>query len=223
MLTAASVLAPAAGAAADPAAWLSTPLQLAPASGDSPRACAALADEKRNWRQHQPITEVDVLLGLGDAYESVGYMLRAIWVPTLGFLVARGDQGPGLTLSWPGSIPLGPTTACRLSSGGRLDELRTVRLIIEPGVVVGSPVSVFLRPGLRAIWHRTTWPIGVGAGLGSTLSWGGGGRAASISPELILHVGHCCGPGYVLFSLRADRYTGHAPDTAVASLSLTYW
>jgi hypothetical protein len=209
--------------AAEPATWLYTPLHLGPASADSPGACAALADEQRRWQQHQPITELDVYRSMGDMYGALAYMQLAIWAPTVGLQVARGGERPGLTISWPGSIPLGPTTACRRSSGGDLDQLRTLRVVVEPGIVVDSAVSVFLRPGLRALWHRTTWRIGVGAGLGSTLSWGGGGRAASISPELILHVGRCCGPGYVLFSLRADRYTGHAPDTAVASLSLTYW
>jgi hypothetical protein len=64
---------------------------------------------------------------------------------------------------------------------------------------------VFARPGLRAIWHRAARPVGIGAGLGSTLVWFDSHGAASISPELLVHFGHCCHPGYFTLSVRAGR------------------
>jgi hypothetical protein len=211
-------------AAADkPPPW-SLLLRPIPTSGDSPRVCAEIAAAERERRAHQPITEMDVYRGMGDALPATLVMTWAAFVPTLGLQLRRGSRAPSATLSWPGSIPVGPTTACRFSSSGNLQELRSLRVVLEPGVVVRSPVSLFLRPGLRAIWHRSAWRIGVGAGLGATLLWADRSRfAPSISPELLLHVGRCCGPGYLLVSLRADHYAGREPDSAAASLSFTFW
>jgi hypothetical protein len=219
-----AALSGAVAVAAEPV-WLHalpTPLG---ASGDSARACAALADDQRARLSHGAITEMDVYRSMGDGYAAMAIMQLAMIVPTLGLHAQRGSSAPGMTISWPGQLPFGPVTACRVSTRGSLEEHRPLRFVFEPGIVVRSPLSVFLRPGVRAIWHRSAWRLGIGAGIGSTLVWIDSDRgAASISPELVMHFGRCCGPGYFLLSLRADRYyPRREPDSAVASLTLTFW
>jgi len=208
----ACILAPAGGvASAQPGAAWPPPwpwVDTAPSNGDSPRLCATLAGAARRRLEERPLTEVDVYRGMGDAFGAMAAMQVATFVPTLGLHLERGSRAPGLVISWPASIPLGPVTACRLSpTGGDLHEFQALRLVVEPGVVVRRPVTLFLRPGLRAIWHRSTWRVGFGGGVGSTLAWIDGDRiAASVSPELTLHIGRCCRPGYVILNVRVDRY-----------------
>ena len=194
--------------------------------GNSPRECAAMAEDERRRAQHRPITEVDVYRGMGDAFGALMAFRWAAFTPTLGMQLERDSRSPGLVVSWPASIPLGPVTACRISSGsGSLHEFRALRLVLEPGLIVRQPLSIFLRPGLRAIWHHSAGRVGVGGGLGSTLTWiDGDGVAASISPELSLHIGRCCQPGYLLVNFRADRYyPRRAPDTALVNIGFVFW
>jgi hypothetical protein len=194
--------------------------------GNSPRDCAAMADDQRRRTERRPITEVDVYRGMGDAFGAMVAMRWAAFVPTLGMHLERGSHSPGLVISWPASIPIGPVTACRIApiSGG-LHEFHALRLVIEPALVVRRPLSVFLRPGLRAIWHRSSWRVGFGGGIGSTLAWIDGERvAASISPELSLHLGRCCHPGYILINARVDRYyPRREPDTALVNIGFVFW
>jgi hypothetical protein len=194
--------------------------------GDSPRACAEVAEATRRRFERGPITEVDVYRGMGDAFGALAAMQLAAFVPTLGLHLQRGSRAPGFAISWPASIPLGPVTACRISpSSGELQEFRALRLVIEPALVVRRPWSIFLRPGIRAIWHRSAWRVGFGGGLGSTLAWIDGDRvAASVSPELSVHVGRCCGPGYLLINVRVDRYyPRREPDSALVNLGFAFW
>ena len=48
--------------------------------------------------------------------------------------------------------------------------------------------------------------------------------AASISPEVLVHYGRCCAPGYWLLTLRAYVfYPRRYPTTASANVSLAFW
>jgi hypothetical protein len=212
--------------AAWPPHWPRVDTFTTPGNGDSPRRCATLAGEARRRLEERPLTEADVYRGMGDAFGAMAAIRLAAFVPTAGLHLQRGSRVPGLAISWPASIPLGPVTACRVSPGsGDLHEFRALRLVLEPALVVRRPLSVFLRPGLRALWHRSTWRVGFGAGVGSTLAWIDGDRvAASISPELSVHVGRCCAPGYLLINFRADRYyPRREPDTALANIGFAFW
>lgn len=196
-----------------------------PTSGDSPRACAALAAAERARMARTPLTEVDVYRSMGDAFGTMAALRWSAVLPTVGVHLQRDSRTPGLALSWSYSLPFGPVTACRSGAPGDVQEFRSLRLVLEPGLVVRRPVSAFLRPGVRGLWHPSGARIGVGVGIGSTLAWIDAARvAASISPELVLHLGRCCRPGYLLFTVRADRYLPRRePDTLIANVSLAFW
>jgi hypothetical protein len=83
----------------------------------------------------------------------------------------------------------------------------------------------YLRPGLRYVWHRSAWPFGIGAGIGSTLAWTESQQgAASISPELLVHLGHCCEPGYIIVAVRADTFfPRRAPAALIANVGIAFW
>jgi len=196
-----------------------------PAGADSPGACAGL-DEAARWRfNHQPTTEADVYRSMGEGIgdEIIGRFIA--FVPSLGLELERSSPSPGLAIFWTATLPFGPVTACRFSRGGNLYVLRPLRLVIEPGILVRKPFCAFLRPGLRAIWHRSAWPLGLGAGIGSTLFVSDADRgSASISPELLVHYGRCCAPLYFLLSIRADRFfPRRQPDAVTASLGFAYF
>lgn len=83
------------------------------------------------------------------------------------------------------------------------EELKSHRIVLEPGLVLGNPPVIFVRPAYRFLWHPATSGIGIGAGVGSTWELTGGlGVRGSASPEVVLQLGRCCGPGYALLSLR---------------------
>lgn len=194
--------------------------------GNSPRDCAALAEDQRRRARSRPITEIDVYRGMGDAFGALIAFRWAAFTPTLGMQLERDSRSAGFVISWPASIPVGPVTACRIARfSGDVHEFQSLRLVLEPALVVRRPVSLFLRPGLRAIWHRSNWRVGFGGGFGSTLVWIDGDRfAASLSPELTLHVGRCCQPGYLLINIRADRYyPRREPDTALVNVGFGFW
>jgi hypothetical protein len=193
-------------------------------AGDSPSECAAA---EAAWQEDfRYVTEAQVYSSMGDGYVDlfVGYL--AAIVPAVGLEVERGNGLPAATISWSASLPFGPVTACGSSRHSRnLYELRTLRAVLEGGVVIRSPAWPYLRPGLRAIWHRSTWPLGIGAGVGSTLAHiDNAHAAASLSPELLLHYGSCCAPGYWLLTLRGDVFfPRREPATAVASVTFAFW
>jgi hypothetical protein len=178
-----------------------------------------------NYASSGRITEADVYASMGDGYYAMAVSVLAAIVPNVGGQLERGAGAPALILSWSVSLPFGPVTACRVARYTHsLDELRSLRVVLEPGVIIGNGLRVFARPGLRAIWHRAAWPVGIGGGLGSTLVWFDSHGAASISPELLVHFGHCCHPGYFTLSVRADRYLPRRePDTLAATIGLTFW
>lgn len=205
--------------------WPAFTVMEGPRYGDTPGACAELAAAERARMAHRPITEMDVYRGMGDAFGTMILLRWASVLPSLGVQAQRDARVPGLSVSWPFSLPFGPVTACNSARGGGVDEFRPLRLALEPGLVVRSTPVLFLRPGVRAIWHHSQSRVGVGAGLGSTLAWSdGAGVAASISPELLVHLGRCCRPGYLLVTVRADRYfPRRQADTLTATVGLAFW
>ena len=40
---------------------------------------------------------------------------------------------------------------------------------MERSVILSGARTPFVRPGVRAVWHRSNWPLGVGAGFGAAL------------------------------------------------------
>lgn len=205
-----------------PRLWLGRPS----GSSDSPQGCRDMEKAWSNYASAGHIAEADVYASMGEGQYAIAVMTLAAMIPNVGGQVERGSLAPALVLSWSFSLPFGPVTACRVARYSHsLDEHRSLRIVLEPGIIIGGRLSVFARPGLRAIWHRASWPIGLGAGLGSTLVWFDGQHgAASISPELLLHFGDCCAPGYFTLSVRADRYfPRREPDTLAATIGLTFW
>jgi hypothetical protein len=194
-------------------------------SGNSPRACAEAREFESARFARGMVAETELYMSMGDGYRAMAAFYLAAFVPNVGMQFERGSSTPGLALSWSATMPFGPVTACRSSRYGSLQELYSLRAVIEGGLVFRSPVQPFLRPALRAIWHRTTWPLGVGLGLGSTLAvLHGDHGAASISPELLFHYGGCCGPGYFQLSVRGDLYYPRSEGSAtVASLGFVAW
>jgi hypothetical protein len=201
---------------------------LGPPSGgsDSPAGCRAMGEALSDYASARPITEMDVYAGMGDGYYAMAIATLSAITPYVGGRVERGSGAPALVLSWSATLPFGPVTACRVARFSHsLDQFRSLRVVLEPGIIIGRELSVFARPALRAIWHRSSWRVGIGAGLGSTLLWVEGRRgAASISPELLGHIGRCCHPGFFTVSLRGDVYfPRREPDSLSALVGLTFW
>jgi len=193
-------------------------------AGDSPAECAA-AEE--TWlEESRYAAEPEVYASMGDGMaNAVSFGLAAI-TPSVGFEVDREHDRPAFALAWSATLPWGPVTACRASRRSHdLYTLRSLRAVVEGGVLIRSSTTPYVRPGLRAIWHRSAWPIGVGAGLGSALALTSDKHGAvSVSPELLLHYGRCCAPGYLLLALRADVFFPRTtPASAVASVTFAYW
>ena len=195
-------------------------------AGDSPSECTA---ERAAWLDRAARADFDeaaVHASMGDGIANSLLFGIAALVPAVGLEIERGHALPAASLAWSVSRPFGPVTACSTARySGDLYELRSLRATIEGGVVIRSRPWEYLRPGLRAIWHRTAWPLGVGAGLGTTLALMPEQQgAASVSPELLLHYGRCCGFGYGLLTLRADVFfPSRYPTTATASLGFAVW
>jgi len=186
---------------------------------DSRQSCAELAmDDRPPPAQliHADWAEVYDLL------RSWRTMLWAVAVPHAGF--TWRDGAPGFVLSWPGSGPFGPVTACTRNDGG-FHEHRPFRFVFEPGVAVMEEVSLFVRPGLRYLWHGSASSLGWGIGIGSTLEWTDMDRfSASVSPELLVQYGRCCSPGYMMVAVRLDAFVPRGEGTAItASVGFTYW
>ncbi len=193
-------------------------------AGDSPAECAAA---QAAWREEsRSAAEPEVYASMGDGIAKAALFGVAAVVPSVGIELDRAHDGPALALAWSASVPFGPVTACRSGRHSRdLYRLRALRAVLEGGVVLRSSAWPYLRPGLRGIWHRSAWPLGIGAGLGTTLALMPDAHgAASVSPELLLHYGRCCDPGYLLLALRADMFFPRRyPTSALASLTFAFW
>ena len=176
-----------------------------------------------------PICAVDEMIltepegGLSTPIQHLVYGGIATLVPALGLRLGQGASRSRLSLSWPWSLPLGPVMASTREEGPcqeRVFEMRPLRLLLEPSLAFTSPVTFAVRPGVQAMFQRASWNVGIGAGLGSTVETTGPyGLRASISPELLLNWGRCCGPGFLRLALRYDLFFGgrerHAFSTHV--------
>lgn len=163
-----------------------------------------------------PICAVDEMIltepegGLSTPIQNLIYGGIATLVPTLGLRLGQDRSRSRFALSWPWSLPLGPVFASSKEEGPcqeRVFEMRPLRLLLEPGLAFTTPVTFSVRPGVQAIFQRATWNVGIGAGLGSTMETTGPyGLRASLSPELLLNWGRCCGPGFLRVALRYDLF-----------------
>lgn len=163
-----------------------------------------------------PICAVDEMIltepegGLSTPILNLIYGGIATLVPTLGLRLGQDTSRSRFALSWPWSLPLGPVFASTKEDGPcqeRIFEMRPLRLLLEPGLAFTTPVTFSVRPGVQALFQRATWSVGIGAGLGSTMETTGPyGLRASLSPEILLNWGRCCGPGYLRVALRYDLF-----------------
>ena len=163
-----------------------------------------------------PICAVDEMIltepegGLATPIQNLIYGGIATLVPALGLRLGQDTSRSRFELSWPWSLPLGPAFATSREEGPcqeRIFEMRPLRLLLEPGLAFTTPVTFFVRPGAQAIFQKAGWNVGIGGGLGTTLETTGPyGLRASLSPELLLNWGRCCGPGYLRLALRYDLY-----------------
>ncbi len=171
--------------------------------------------------------------GWGEAYSLAWTMIGSALLPQTG---ARWTFGASprfdASLSWPISIPFGPVSArvvherrhCELTP--RADELQAHRFVVEPGITFPHRTTGFVRFGYRAIWHRASRFVGLGAGVGTTLELFNPEHAPrpSVGGELLLHLGECCAPGYILVAARYDRFfAGAGLDVATLSLGLAFY
>ena len=163
-----------------------------------------------------PICAVDEMIltepegGLSTPIQHLVYGGIATLVPALGLRLGQGASRSRLSLSWPWSLPLGPVMASTREEGPcqeRVFEMRPLRLLLEPSLAFTSPVTFAVRPGVQAMFQRANWNVGLGAGLGSTVeTTGPHGLRASLSPEILLNWGRCCGPGFLRLALRYDLF-----------------
>ncbi|MGI5864142.1 MAG: hypothetical protein ACOX6T_19100 [Myxococcales bacterium] len=149
-------------------------------------------------------------------------------VPSIGGRFGKDPQNARLQLSWPWSLPIGPPMSVTRSYGTcreRTYSLKPIRLMLEPGIAWTTPLTLFVRPGMRFVFHPADWRLGIGAGVGSTLeARGPWGFRASLSPELLLHWGRCCKPGFVTLSLRYDRFfAGEEHDAVTTSIGFSFY
>jgi hypothetical protein len=194
-------------------------------AGDSPSACPTEPSSSRD-PQARDFGELDGYTRMGPGLRDAFNLGLAAVTPAVGLEIERGRDLPATSLAWSASVPFGPVTACQPRTYSHPpSELQSLRATIEGGVVIRAPAWPYLRPGLRAIWHRSTWRLGVGAGIGSTIALMPGQHgAAAVSPELLLHYGRCCDSGYWVLALRTDVFFPRRyPTTAGASIAFAFW
>jgi len=153
-------------------------------------------------------------------------LILATIVPHVGAQL-RGDT-PAAVVSWPLSVPFGPTFTCTRTQGTfDVKRHRPHRAVFEPGFVASNRgVGLFVRPGYRFILQPSDWVVGAGGGLGSTIEITGNREPArpSISPEVLIRFGHCCAPSYFTLAFRYDHYFGgEVRDIFGGSLGYVYF
>jgi hypothetical protein len=218
-------------AAADP------PMETADGTG----ACRAFEvkndREREAYEKTQPPTPYqyprdDDVLGApwGKLFDSLGGapggLLLATFAPHVGAQL-RGTQ-PAAMISLPWSLPFGPVWSCSRKPGTLTVRTHRVhRALLEPGIVTGSRgAGFFVRPGYRFIYHPSEWVVGAGGGVGTTIEIAGNREPFrfSISPEAMIHFGHCCEPSYFTLAFRYDRFfKGNIEDVLSASLGYTFF
>ena len=161
-----------------------------------------------------PITRVDA---------DSGTLLLATFAPHINAVIRNAT--PAVGFSWPWELPIGPAFWCTRKKGTYdLFKYRPVRFVLEPGFYAEKPVTFFVRPGARFMWHPTAWYFGAGLGAGSTLEIVGAEPfRASLSPEAIVTFGRCCNPGYFTIALRHDFYFAGKTQTTTATLGFNYF
>jgi hypothetical protein len=209
-------------------------------TADGPSACSAFDDknerELADWQKQQPAVPYayprdDNVLNApwGRFLKSVGTtseLILATVIPHAGAQM-RGDA-PAAYVGWPWSLPFGPAFTCSRRKGTFVvKRFRPNRILLEPAVVSGNRgVGFSVRPGYRFLYHPSTWVVGAGAGLGSTVEIAGNREPfrASISPEALLHFGHCCDPSYFVLAFRYDHFFGgEIRDVFGGSLGYTFF
>lgn len=212
-------------------------LELADGSTDCDELREKNSRELAAWEKEQPAVpyryprESTVLNApWGNFIKSVGHsgeLILATLIPHVGAQY-RADA-PAAHVSWPWSVlVIGPYYACSRKRGTFVVHGHRVhRFLVEPAIVssrVGVGFSV--RPGYRFIWHPTSWVVGPGLGLGSTVEIAGAKEPFrySVGPELVAHFGRCCSSSYFTFALRYDHYfKGNSRDIIGGSLGYTFF
>ncbi len=193
-------------------------------NGQRPQAPALGATLNRQGFPLECETNVGFAKSVGQIYVDAA-LVALMLVPHPGFQWRPDSRRPfRATLSWPWSLPVGPVTSSARHLC-RIDEYRSHRIVLEPGLVLGTPPVLFVRPGYRFLWHPADSLIGIGAGIGSTWELTGGlGVRGSASPEFLLQLGKCCGFGFALLSVRLDYFFAATERTVVTTnLGITLW
>ncbi len=211
-------------------------------SADGSDECAAFQaknlKELRDWERSQPPVpyhyprEKTVLNApWGRFFDGFGGRTGELALATL--LPAVGAQlrgaAPAMVVSWPWSVVVfGPMSACTRKKGTFVVHgHRAHRLMVEPAVVSSNRgVGFSVRPGYRFLWHPSSWVIGPGVGLGSTIEIAGNKEPFrySIGPELVARFGACCTPSYFTFAFRYDHYfDGSDRDIVGGTLGYTFF
>jgi len=199
-----------------------------PDSDDGFGACAKFEEkaekEQEAWAREQPkvpykAEREETILGgpwveLTRAIAHSGGLLAATLIPAVGAQLR--DSKPAPVISFPWSFNVGPALSCTREKGTFVVRKHVPnRIMLEPAIVPvsGSSVGMWVRPGYRLLVHPSTWVAGFGGGLGSTIDLFGftsGGKRepfrASLSPEAIIHFGHCCDRGFFTLTVRTDIF-----------------
>jgi hypothetical protein len=141
-------------------------------------------------------------------------VIAATLIPSLGAQLR--DSKPAPVISFPWSFQIGPALSCTREKGQFVVKRHIPnRIMLEPAIVPvgGASVAMWVRPGYRLLIHPSSWIAGFGGGIGSTIDLFGfeSGKKkepfrASISPEVVVHFGHCCDRGFFTLTVRSDIY-----------------
>jgi hypothetical protein len=190
--------------------------------------------EKKTWSSLQPAvpyryptpeTTLDAPWnGFGHAAGQSASLLTATLVPHLNAVLRDATPEPGLSWAW--QFPIGPASSCSRRVGGfDYQAYRPFRLMFEPGFIAGDRgFAVFVRPGLRFLYHPSDWFVGLGGGLGSMIELTGREPArASLSPEVLIQFGGCCEHGFVTLSFRREIFFAGTSQLWIANVGFTYF
>lgn len=200
----------------------------APDADDGFEACSKFEEkadkELEAWAKeqpkvpYQPKREETILGGpwveLTRAIAHSGGLLAATILPSVGAQLR--DSKPAPVISFPWTFNVGPALSCTREKGTFVVKKHVPnRIMLEPAIVPvsGSSIGMWVRPGYRLLVHPSSWVVGLGGGVGSTIDLFGftsGGKQepfrASVSPEAIVHFGHCCDSGYFTLTVRTDIF-----------------
>lgn len=203
--------------------------------------CRAMRDKNENETQlyekrqppvpyQYPRPNLVVNAPWGDFFKGVGTSSGVLLASVLPHIGAQARNGsPAILVSWPWSVLVfGPMYACTRKPGSYVvDGHRVHRILVEPGLNSGTTGTGFhTRLGYRFILHPTTWVVGPGLGLGSTVEIAGNKEPFrySVSPEVVAHFGNCCSPNYFTFAFRYDHFfKGTNRDIVGGSLGYTFF